>query len=345
MLESVHLTFYRVHHCGYFRRGKDKPEFGEFPSTVTDLREWLSNRVFGSTTTFSPDVEDDVTQIYCLSIDSQDNNDCLLTLWNATAGASNSIASVDRQALVGSATVATHTVPGDRIPGFPTRFWIMPSERIIASIRMKDAKSNQAGFGRYLDGFLRTISSHVVKENGDGESDVVITGYREKPDGELEDVHPKFALRIINNPTKLDEIRDNYGEIRQLARREELPHSIPIKRGTLHRMLTSFGLTSAASFTDDVKVRFQVRFEPTRDQVDEIIQHWEETDAHSKYDDVGFIMKGRSSPVWLSHSYERKLLKIDVKRKGQGEDIDSRALLVALSKYRDEVIARLVRVT
>lgn len=340
MIEPVHLTFYRISQCGYFKRSRDSAEFGNLDETLRDIGGWVTEKQFGSTATFSPDTNDDVTQIYCLSLDFDDSHDCLLSLWNATSGKGEAVRSVAAAAIVGKATVSTHPISSDQITGFPTHYWFIPSLHVVATVRLSDAKNNQNGMTRYIQGFLSTVSPHVIKDDGDGDSDIISRGYRNKPDDDPIDVHPRFSSRIVSNPTKLEEIRSAYRNIRQLVRREAIPNELALKKDGISAILKYFRLSQPSSEQDEIKIKFQVAYRPTKAQVNEIIRLWEESESHSKFDDVGFMMKGKSSPIWLSRSYERETISIDVKRKSTG-DVDLKSLLASLSKFKSKFATQL----
>lgn len=343
MIETVHLSFYRVSQCGYYKHRQKSPEFGTLSSTLNELRLWLGNgRLFGSTATYQTDDDSDVKAVYCLGLESIDDDNFLLTLWNAVdkKGGGN-LASVDPSAPVGDATVETIKVPVDRIPGYPTRFWIIPSLLTVASVKLPESKSHQAGLNRYILGYLQSHSTHKVVEDAEDDGDVRIAGYRNKEGDEPLNVEPRFSMRIIANPTHLEEIRANYRSITQLARKQELPYVIANQPGPLQWMLNSVGLSKPGTIDGSIKARYQIRFEPTKHQVDDIIKKWEDDHGHSKFDDVGFIFKRRSSPVWLSQSYERESVNLDIAYK-KDDQLDSTALLKALVGCRPKFYKRLV---
>ena len=60
----------------------------------------------------------------------------------------------------------------------------------------------------------------------------------------------------------------------------------------------------------------------------------------SKWDDIGFTLKGEQVPRWLSNSLARDQFDLDVKRIDE-EIVDATSLLEKLTEKRDLILALL----
>ena len=92
--------------------------------------------------------------------------------------------------------------------------------------------------------------------------------------------------------------------------------------------------------TDDIKIKYEIPFTPSEDEVDEIIAEWEEN-HESKWDDIGFKFESDPQIKWLSHSVAKDEFEIDVTRDND-EIVEAHSLLDALTESRN-VYLRLIR--
>ena len=339
MREEVTITLYDIDRCGYYKWGQENPEFGELPTALSTLHDWArAGKPLGLTATFEFDADSHYDPTYCFEITrSSQTANYLLTTWNQVPEAEGGVASVDPSSQVGAAAVAHARFPANNIPGFPTYFYFFTEENLFATVVTGNTKNGQANMAKYIQGFLAQFSPFVVRRSdGKGEQEEVL-GYRVSRTSDLQNLSAQFKTSQCRRSSTQAFIREHRSSIRKIVRKNTL---VPKRRPDstlLDRLLKFAGISGEVdSAFEGVRIRYEVSHTPTVEELNEMIAHWE-SDPGTKWDDVGFVLQGKSSVIWLGGTVARDKFTVDVNR--TRSVLESSSLVSALDAARADILS------
>jgi hypothetical protein len=341
MKEEADITFYNIDKCGYFKYGKDLPEFGNVADTFKELKEWTSNdgMTLGETCTYEITESEDILRTFCFAlVKNASTGDYLLTTWNETPSTEGNVASVEASKPVGEAEVSLTELPAGSIPGYATYFWIIPSHNILATIRFNHRLNGHKNLNKYLNEFIAKWTKHVVVVE-DEEVDHNIVGYSNSIGDEVLSLHPIFKSSLHKKPGQSDYLKNNISNIIKMIRKNKLVPNVQIDTTLWQSILQTFGLACSTEITHDVKIKYEIPYSPSIQELDDIISEWDSS-HNSKWDDVGFKLTGETETYWLSHSISKETVELDVNREN-AEVVNGESLLSCLSNIRSSLISLL----
>ncbi len=343
MRERAGVCWYEIQKCGYFKSSRAKqPDFGGVNQLLEDLSRWGRNKQLRETQTFSPgEMEPEDTQLPVYLLDIQgDRDDWLITLWNETPSSEGQVASVPMNAVVGKADVVMNKLPAGSVPGYATYFYFVPSLNAFAAIRFQHLIFGHSGARRYLGGFVRGFSRYVCFADQPAKDGTVeILGYAKDPSFEPENFAPYFRSEILRRPGEHDMLIHRARDVRKLIRRAELQNGRIADRHLWQALLERSGLALKKVLPPSVHMQYQVptRLEPS--EMSALIQQWEASSEEAdEWGDIGFLLRGESSPHWLSKSVARTITEFDIDREN-AEVVKSSSLLGELKRCRSDLIA------
>lgn len=343
MLTDVKIWLYDLAKCGYFPFRGDAPLFGGIAQSFDALTAWTAGKLLGETSTFTTGDGDESAGAYFLDIYKGANGDFLLGLWNRLPGNKNNISSVGIGDVVGSASAEITEIDLNRIPGFATYFWVMPSERRVACVRVKHDNHGLINFKRYMAGFLKFINpQNVVLAPPLPDGSIDIAGYRR--DTTTNDVvngaHPRFAVKSIPLGGDVSYLLANAGSIDKILSRTTLSSEHPGDYTRWQQLLSlSRVFTAPPPLREEALVKLEFPISLTRPQLAETINSWQnrdEIDATAQ-DDLGFHLR-TGEVKWLSKSQARVGYQIDVSWIDD-ELVDIASLFTQLQIHRTSVVA------
>lgn len=333
---DARISLFTISRCGYYGFRKTDHKFCTLSETLTALDNWAKGKSLRQTKTFEVRDGEDLCPVYLFDI-HQSGDNWLITTWNETNKFVGGVASVKGGSRVGAATVDLTDLDPDSIPGFPTYFFIVPSQNILASVRFSHAATGQAGLREYVRSYLELFSPYVVM-GPDESGDAVVKGYRKSVTEVVStSINPHFDTRELRNPGKLDEMRQNVHKIRKLTRKATLELNQPADLRLWQSMLARLNLSRHEGTGQKVSVKYDLTSTVTVDELNAMIEAWESSRART-WDDYGVFYKGGpNSPDWFSNSIAAGKFEVRVTYVSEAQ-IDSQSLLNALLKIRDEVL-------
>ncbi|MFK1708417.1 hypothetical protein [Klebsiella quasipneumoniae] len=308
MSESVKLSFYRVHECGYYSWGNNTPVFGSLQELLTDLHLWCTDKSIENTKLYEPQAGSDYMATYLLDINRL-GDDWLVTTWNEVPSTEAGVASVMRDSSVTAPDVVMNQIQDNSIPGYATYFWILPSYGLFASLRFKNrTQTGQPPFRKYIEQALSLISSYVRYGEDEEDGSRRVIGYA--PTGEdlmSPSPSPRFKTSLAYDVGNREYIRENANRVNKIIRKETLRLNHADERQWWQSALSRLGISSGNDYRrmDEVNVRYELRpdFFGLQD-IDSMMQEWDDSEhVRSEWDDYGFTFKGNAAKVhWLSHS-------------------------------------------
>ena len=340
-MEEAKVTFYGIEKCGLYESGADEPRLGGVSVFLSQLKDWVkrNDKPLDETCTYAIEESEDVDRTFCYDlVGNGATGDYLLATWNETPSYEGKVAAVQAKSKVGSAKVEFTKLPKDSIPGYATYFWFIPSKNVFATIRFQHRLNGKKNLDKYFKEFISKFSDYVVLSDG-GEADFNVVGYSEKEGDDPLNLHSQFKASIVRKPGQIDYILEQKNNIRKIIRHNRLSTKIAESQELWQKALLNLGLKKQRNLDSDVKFSYEFSFTPSELELKEMITEWEK--GHdSKWDDIGFTLKGEQVPRWLSNSLARDQFELDVKRVDE-EIVDAKSLLEQLTEKRDLILGLL----
>lgn len=154
------ISLVSIEACGLYSSNGRNFKYGDINSVLVNLSQWADKKPLGLTKTFEGDDKHNPCYLYDIYTDQED---WLIAMWNETESNDGTVASVDSQAIVGKASISSTNLPKNNIPGFPTYFWVLPKEKLVASIKFEYRKTGVQELALYLQSHsLFSLFSHAM---------------------------------------------------------------------------------------------------------------------------------------------------------------------------------------
>lgn len=340
MKESAKVTLYDIYKCGLYRLKKDEsPTLGNLEEFLTQLQKWAKHEsmVLANTCTYAPEGTDDTYKTYCYDI-LCNKNLVLLTTWNEIPKSQgNQILSVSSTATVGNATINSADIKKGDIPGYVTYFLFFLKENQLATINFDHSLNGRKNLEKYLTEFISKISSYAettttVDDEGNTHDQIV---YKINEDDEPLMLTAYFETRLVRNKTNIALLIENFDSIRKIHKHNEIPFFTHESK-TYWQKFSTFSNKK----DDELKARYslEMKYQPsTEDEIRTIIEDWEQNHKSTKWEDLGFSILGKSSPIWLSGTIARNDFELDIRRR-KDEVVEPQMLLEQLSKIESSIL-------
>jgi len=299
MPEKCKLKFYEVTQCGFYARGGASPVFGSLEDLLAKYGAWAKadDTELRETCTF--EAAENTPEAYCFDIEFLPNGDVVLVTWNKVDTVEGKMASVDGTDRIGNVHVKKTNVPDGHIPGYPTYFWFLPNQNLFATLRFDQIANGHPGLKQLLREYYAKYSPYLVATDEDADN-VEIEGYREaagKPVVPL--VH--FESRPKRKKGSKDFLKKNRSKITKMVSKETLVATDTADKDLFSRLLSKAGLDQPSSLLTDTHIRSTIDYNPTEAELDALLDD-NSGEMSTKWEDVGFILRGESTPVWRSHT-------------------------------------------
>lgn len=345
MLTDVKIWLYDLAKCGYFPfRGNLPPTFGGISQTFDALRSWTSGKMLGETSTFTPVDGDDSGGAYFLDIHTGQNGDFLVGLWNRLPGNKNNIASVGVGDVVGSASTAITAIDRNRIPGYATYFWVMPSAQRVACVRVKHDSHGLDNFKKYMLSFLKYVNPQnvVVAPSTEG-GDIEVTGYRSDITSQdvVSGAYPKFSVKSISLAGDIAFLRSNASSIDKVLCKTTLSSEQPNDFRRWQQLIDLARIfRRPPPLREEALVKLEFPMQFTSAELDDTITSWQQRENNNDetgQDDLGFHLR-TGEIKWLSKTQPRTGYQIELRWIDE-ELVDLGSLFSQLQAHRTAVIA------
>jgi hypothetical protein len=347
MNEEASITFYSISRCGYYRRGQPKPPFGDIGSVLKTLSTWVKddNRKLKDTCPFRIAESASDLGTYCFDIQHQvSSGDYLLTTWNEGAAFDGQVASVSGASKVGVAEVTFQEIPDGGIPGHATYFWILPTIKALATVRFNRPLNGHRQMNKFLQSYMARCAPFVKRREND-EGEVEIVGFANLNDPNIIDkLNPSFLSAPYRKKGQLAFLRERVSAIRKMIKTTAVIGADPIKDAWWQASLRAFGVGGSPAAPEDVRIKQEINYTPTAKELEDIIADWDKhavaQECKTQWDDVGFVLTGEPTPRWLSHTFAKDTVELDVVREND-EVVQAGSLLNALDKKRSHLMSLL----
>lgn len=223
------ISLVSIEACGLYSSNGRNFKYGDINSVLVNLSQWADKKPLGLTKTFEGDDKHNPCYLYDIYTDQED---WLIAMWNETESNDGTVASVDSQAIVGKASISSTNLPKNNIPGFPTYFWVLPKEKLVASIKFEYRKTGVQELALYLQSFLAFFSRYAVtvpsKDNNALYSEIL--GYIQHSGDAPENLRPRVKLKEVRNPGEIEHIKANALSVTKIVCKTTLLPSIPLHK-------------------------------------------------------------------------------------------------------------------
>lgn len=334
MLEA-RIKFFDIKKCGFYLRGNDTTEFSGLNDILHKLNRWSGDgREFVNTTTYEADPDNDLRNTYfCNWHKNEVNGDSILILWNEVPndnGVIYGMNPMDRPGNTDMLTTGFGNTPA--IPGFPSYFWFVPEKNVFATIRFSHSVQGKNNLDCFLNGFLANKSPfRVLNEEG------AVIGYSEN--GQSTDqssrIHSKFHALGRKQEELEAELLTNLHKIRRIIKRESLEYTVEDDRKTLERVFSGL-LGNTPTFNQMRTITHELQFEPTEQQLRQIISNYAELNTASSIRNAGFIYND-GKRVMLNGTSVAFSAEINANRE-DNQIITPQSLLTAITSQRQDLL-------
>lgn len=318
--EEARIDFFEITKCGYYERGSSAPSFGSLSEVLGNFRNWAfaPGMEIGQTCTYALSDASDILRTFCLDHSVSSNEELLLATWNETETLNGSFASLNPAARPGNPDLDVKRIPSGNIPGYPSYFWFLPRQSLLATIRISGRLTGKRGLHKLLSEYLAKLSPNVACSE-DGE----ISGYVRSHGDQPRMLYPSIDWHPRRKPAEIEFIRGNFREIRRIVRKNDLELSSADDAELMEKLLRNLGirlnLLPREGTREVLRFKAEIDFSPTEEELDQVIAEWERgLDSGSKWDNIGFEIKGSPSTHWLSHSLVNTSVSIDIARDSNG---------------------------
>lgn len=334
MLEAK-IKFFDIKKCGFYLRGGDQTEFSGLNDALHKLRDWASDgREFVNTTTYEADPDNDLRNTYFCNWHKNDvNGDSVLILWNEVPNDNGVIYGMNPMGRPGNTAMLT-TGFGDTpaIPGFPSYYWFVPERSVFATVRFHHSVQGKSNLDNYVNGFLANKSPYRVT-NGEG----TVIGYSEN--GQESDnsarIYSKFYALGRKQEELEAELLTNLHKIRRIIKRESLQYTVEDDRRTLERVFSGL-LGNTPTFSQARTITHELQFEPTEQQLRQIISNYAELNSASSIRNAGFIYND-GKRIMLNGTSVAFSAELNARRE-ENQILTPQSLLTALTNLRQDLL-------
>lgn len=198
------LQLYEITKCGFYESYDDEgpARFGHLSDWWGEFSSWAGGKDYKQTGTFN-DTHEPHT-VYCIVRANDGNGNYGVALWNVSPGLNGRAFHLPPSGLVDSIQAAAAPVEEGSTAGWPTYFWIMPGENVIAALIPNGFRGSGIPHARkYFYEYLKTRSGYR-RENE------CFNDYgHDKPLPLL----PKFETSSLKRAGQVEEIADRWREI------------------------------------------------------------------------------------------------------------------------------------
>jgi hypothetical protein len=354
MIERASIRFYSVKHCGLYKPHARNCTLGSFSQILDNIYNWAlaPGRLIQNTCTYevNEDFDMEFLETYLVSAKKcATNGDMLFSFWNRTHASGSSVYALDAAAQLDNVSEDVFhqgNLPESSIPGFATYFLFMPSKSVMATITFGNPRSGMSAFSYWLENFLKTESRYVHFDASDQ-----FSGYRCANGTIYNDLEPRFIKSLYKNPSKRNMILANRENIRGIVRRINLDRAQPSELDVFDRLRSLFGASGITELNDhEVSLKYELSYTPSATELDEIISAYDNSLNRTNWEDVGLLFPdnnsfGANGTEWLSKSFAKTKIAIEVDWVLTGQLINGNVLLASIGFHRQDLLELLITET
>ena len=335
------LTTYNIKECGYYRMGeKETPTLGGAVEIFSDLFGWIRRCHTLRDTCIHNAARRNIAPIFIYEMERM-GNDYIVTTWNSrNAGPGVPVLGVDGATPPGKVRVESRKFSKNMIPGIPTYFFVAADKNLLVTLCPEQSYINgHAEFDYYIESFLGRHASfldcdRIFESEDEGSSSAKhrrVVGL----EGKEENFFPRFVSKPDIGAANKKFLRENASKIRKIVHSIDLSNKPDYeKKSFMASLMQLTGLRTEASVSGKFCMRYEIDLSLDSQSVTELIAQWDQRPA--TWDNVGFLLKGEQSPIWLDGGFKRTEINLSVN--APNGVFSAVSLLSAVEQIRSYVI-------
>ena len=336
--DTATITLYEISKCGLYKYNDSSiPHLGNTEIFFEQLMKWAKNPKRNLIDTCTYEIDDDELgeRTFCYEIiKSNNSNNFLVVTWNETTGLEGKLASINGNVPVGQAIVKTKTSGLDEILGYPSYFYVVPKENIIATVTFGTTKNGRLNFKCLIKEFISKYTNFAHYEQNIQTQKNDLKGYRDKKISNSNPLNLRamFDFNIIRSTHQIDQLVANCDQIRQVVKHNKLSVADTVKLGWSSKLSIPIFDRQKPKLDGEVKFTFEYPYTPeNKDELKNFIKDWERNFTGSMWDNVGFKLKGDQKTYWLNDMNARNKFDLSLSKNKQNI-IEATSLLNELER-------------
>lgn len=336
---QARITFYKIENCGFYKYSPNNPPeclFGGIGDVLTNLMEWTRDVPLEETKVHGN--IGDIIGTYVSSLITEENHGSyLLVLWNEVFASEAGVLSLRGNSVVGQPQrLIENDIEQGSIPGYPTCFWILPEQKLLATVVFKKALAGKNPLEKYFYHFMRNCSQYVHKEEVDGET--VIT-YIDPSNPEKQTKRtPSFKISPYHKTESLQFYQAQMPRVRKVLVKStfNVDQTIPLQ--WYQRLLNLCGFSRPeTTTTSNLNYQIELSADEGSFNFEELYERWQ-----NEYDenniDYGFKLENDTTKYWLSGAVAKDTF--DLTNVGLSDLIENPAqVLTQLINIRTQIMS------
>jgi len=299
MIVNGHINFFTISECGLFQADTDSSFGIDVDETFSLIANWVAENDFESTLPWAKDKWANGALCYCHDLyHDDDTGDYLVVLWKSGPGSSGKLLGADPTATVGKGKIVEYGRKFRKpvIWGYPCYYWVMPSLKMVASIKFEHSICDKDLFQDWIVAAITSRVKHPNKEKIHTSEKYVRLHFTDGSQGSTRFRYSfKMSLKILQ--TSSTRLSDLQSRITHIVKREtiELKH-----RNDREKWMGVFDsiINSNSVGTTKRQIEVKVEAKPSLDELKNIIEkHGSAPREKGDWDRVGFDTD--SGKVWV----------------------------------------------
>ncbi|WP_295755977.1 hypothetical protein [Undibacterium sp.] len=336
--EEVKVSFYNIDRCGFFQRSNSEPLFSSIADVLTQLATWTSGVDLSKTKILDAN-PDKGYPVYLLDI-HKTGSEWVFATWNEVPASETGVASVSSNSKVGTPEVHMNEIAPNSIPGYATYFWVLPDEKLLATLQFQHKVNGQKQMQNYIHSFMSHYMSYAVIDV-DAPDEYRVIGYTDPNDGKVKsNVRANFKTAAYVKTGPVEFILKCHASIKKVVRRGH----VNINSVSDRKIWQSFiqfvrGNKNNAYQLINQSLYVELEYQPELDELKRMIEVEIKEIRADVRDDIGFIMEGDASKIhWISKAGAYGNVELEIDRVDE-ESIKLESLLSALNANKRKIMS------
>ena len=343
--EVAAITLYEISKCGLFKfNDSSSPVLGNTEVFLDQLLKWAKNPKRNLIDTCTYEIEDDELgeRTFCYDIIKHpQTRNFLVVTWNETSSLEGKLASITGNVPVGQAKIKTKGKGKDEIIGYPSYFYIMPAENILATVTFGKTSNGARNLKCYFKEFISKYTTYACYEKNTDTQTNELKGYKENKRSTDQPINLRaiFNFNIVRSSHQIDKLIANFKKINSVVKHNKLSVTETLKLGWPSNLSASIFDKQKPKVDGNVKITFEYPYTPaSAKELKNIIDDWEANYTGSMWDNIGFKLKGDSNTIWLNEMNARNKFDLYLDRDKQNV-IDPVALFSELERISQNILS------
>ena len=287
-----HLNYFEVENCGLYSVGSTDPKALQMSETFKEVAQWVQGRNLPQTLPWEPGTtKKGISLCYCKDVYSDvGTGDFVFVLWKSETGSNATLLGAEEGANTGSNKVHEYTSDhkGKKVIwGRPCYYWVIPSKKLIVSIKFDNSLCDSKMFQMYIKSCVENRIKHADRQVTFTEHDYVRISHNS---GEYKNLLFRFNIHLKSMATSGLQLNKLVPKITSIVKRETIVVKSENEKAIWLKHFEKIPFMKAESKAKRRKIEVTAEAKPTVDEVSKLIEEFAvENRSSSDWDNVGFV--------------------------------------------------------